>query len=69
MQQFFQAKHTVMAPAEEYPDYVVQQALLKQSNTTGTEPKDHHSYILKVCGREEYLLGNYPICQYQVCGL
>ena len=27
------------------------------------------SYILKVCGCEEFLLGNHPISQYKVVGL
>ena len=57
-----------MAQAMSYPTEVIDQFLQKRANTGysthGTEEAD--KYILKISGKEEYLLGEYPLCQYQV---
>ena len=54
-----------MAPAESHPDNVIEQFFQKRANT-GHVTCQQENYILKVCGKEEYLLGDYPICQYKV---
>ena len=48
-----------------YPKDVVEQVLQKRANT-GQYVEQADKYILKISGKEEYLLGEYPLCQYQV---
>ena len=48
-----------------YPQEVIDEFLQKCANT-GQANEQADKYILKISGKEEYLLGNYPLCQYQV---
>ena len=60
-----QAVKTIMLPAMSYPQEVIDEFLQKCANT-GLANEQADKYILKISGKEEYLLGNYPLCQYQV---
>ena len=55
-----------MRPATSYPHEVIDEFLQKCANT-GQANEQADKYILKISGKEEYLLGKYPLCQYQVC--
>ena len=55
-----------MRPATSYPQEVIDEFLQKCANT-GQANEQADKYILKISGKEEYLLGKYPLCQYQVC--
>ena len=55
-----------MRPAMSSPHEVVYEFLQKCANTTGQANEQADKYILKISGKEEYLLGDYPLCQYQV---
>ena len=63
---FSQAVKTIMRPATSKPHEVIDEFLQKCANT-GQANEQADKYILKISGKEEYLLGNYPLCQYQVC--
>ncbi|KAG1679555.1 Phosphatidylinositol 4,5-bisphosphate 3-kinase catalytic subunit delta isoform [Nymphon striatum] len=39
-------------------------ALNKKSHMTGIRHPNSNSYVLKVCGLQEFLLGDHPICQF-----
>lgn len=67
-------KYTVRVPKDAYPEGITAEALLKKFKSM-LLPKDQmqlkvqeyvKSYLLKVCGCEQYLLAKYPICQYKV---
>ena len=63
---FLQAVKTIMRPATSKPHEVIDEFLQKCANT-GQANEQADKYILKISGKEEYLLGKYPLCQYQVC--
>lgn len=52
--------------AENYPDDVINQALRKQGQSTGGQRAksfDLDDYVLKIVGREEYLLPDENMCR------
>ena len=38
--------------------------LRKLANSLNMRGEHPHNYVLKVCGREEYLFGDYPLIQF-----
>ena len=58
----------VLIPTMAFPEEVVLKVLHKQSSTTGRVVKDEekYQYFLKVAGREEYLLGQNMLSQFNV---
>jgi len=50
-----------------YPDDVVKMALEKCQSRSAMTIDSPENYVLKVIGRDEYFLGNYPISQFKVC--
>jgi hypothetical protein len=62
-----QTAYTLQVAVEStLPDTLVEMALKKRSTCTGAPLESADSFVLKVCGREEYFLGNYPLSQFKV---
>ncbi len=57
--------YKIFSDATSRADDVVRQILQKRA-VAGRPPDDPDNYVLKISGREEYLLGEYPLCQYKV---
>lgn len=47
------------------PLELVEKSLLKKAQTLKLTHEQPCNYVLKVCGRDEYLLKDYPLNQYQ----
>lgn len=66
-------KYTVKVPKDAYPENITQETILKNlkcSKMTKEQQqqsaREHQcSYLLKVCGIDQYLLERFPICQYK----
>ncbi|KAG1683794.1 Phosphatidylinositol 4,5-bisphosphate 3-kinase catalytic subunit alpha isoform [Nymphon striatum] len=66
-------KYTVRVPKDAYPEKITAEAILKKVKSMllpkaqqQQKVQEHvQSYLLKVCGYEQYLLAQYPICQYK----
>ena len=66
--------YTVKVLKDVYPDSIIAEAILKKTKSMGLMKDEQqqsvvehqNSYILKVCGSDEYFLGNFPISQYKV---
>lgn len=62
--------HAFNVPADAYPDELLVLVLRKRGAIMGVHDLDKpNDYVLKIVGRESYLLGNYPLLQYTVCSL
>lgn len=67
-------KYTVKVSKDDYPESVTQEAILKKlkcMKLTKEQQKERarehqHSYLLKVCGIDQYLLERFPLSQYKV---
>ena len=55
----------VVIPPTAYPDALVEQTLKKKFAPLTMQREDPRDYVLKVCGREEYLLKRVPLSQYR----
>ena len=62
---FLLSANRLFMSAENYPDDVINQALRKQGQSTGQRAKsfDLDDYVLKIVGREEYLLPDENMCR------
>lgn len=59
--------HAFNVPAEAYPDELLVLVLRKRGAIMGVHDLDKPAdYVLKIVGRESYLLGNHPLLQYTV---
>ncbi len=58
----------VKVPCEANAETVIREAVESSSKKSGVleNIRNCTDYVLKICGREEYLLGSYPISQYKV---
>ncbi|CAH3118738.1 unnamed protein product [Porites lobata] len=57
--------HAFNVPADAYPDELLVLVLRKRGAIMGVHDLDKpNDYVLKIVGRESYLLGNYPLLQY-----
>lgn len=62
--------HAFNVPADAYPDELLVLVLRKRGAIMGVLDLDKPAdYVLKIVGRESYLLGNYSLLQYTVCNL
>ena len=52
-----------MLHVEDHPEFVIDAAIRKQCNQSVRKYYDH---VLKVVGKEEYLYGQTPLCQFKV---
>jgi phosphatidylinositol-4,5-bisphosphate 3-kinase catalytic subunit alpha/beta/delta len=46
------------------PVQILHNILAKRANSMNTHGERTSDFIMKICGREEYLFGEYPIIQY-----
>ncbi|CAL8074635.1 unnamed protein product [Orchesella dallaii] len=56
---------TVRVAVEAYGDTVISEALEVYAKGRSLDSRSYKDYVLKICGRQEYLLGPYPISQYK----
>lgn len=56
---------TFRVPLNAFASELIDLVLHKRSNITGLPVENKEDYLLKVSGREEYLLDNLPLAQYQ----
>ncbi len=61
-----QVCYTFHLSVDAYCEELVQMALEKRAKNTGQQVAPVTNYVLKVCGREEYFLGPYPLSQFVV---
>lgn len=67
-------KYTVKVSKDDYPESVTREAILKKLKCMKMTKEQQqncareyqHSYLLKVCGIDQYLLERYPLSQYKV---
>lgn len=57
---------TVRVAVEAYGETVIGEALEVYSKGRPRDSRCNTEYVLKICGRQEYLLGSYRISQYKV---
>ena len=68
------SKITLKLPHDAYPENVIAETIRLRVRTFSMSPEQRQqcvqqhlmTYILKVCGCEELLLGDYPLSQYKV---
>ncbi|XP_004227276.3 phosphatidylinositol 4,5-bisphosphate 3-kinase catalytic subunit alpha isoform-like [Ciona intestinalis] len=66
----FQTHASVCVPCDTTPTMIISEVVKKKvltfnnSQSSSTKSINEH-YVLKVCGLNEYLEGNFPICQYK----
>lgn len=60
-----QVRYTFRVPVQSFPRELLQLVLQKLELTTGTEQGNPEDFLLKVCGRDEFLIGEYPLSQFQ----
>ncbi|KAH9629422.1 hypothetical protein HF086_013336 [Spodoptera exigua] len=51
-------------PETRTPQQHIEVILRRLANSLNMRGEDPHNYVLKVCGREEYLFGDYPLIQF-----
>ncbi|XP_058443761.1 phosphatidylinositol 4,5-bisphosphate 3-kinase catalytic subunit beta isoform [Malaya genurostris] len=56
---------TVKIPCKATPDEVLKRILEKKQISVNTRNENSSDFILKVCGREEYMFGDHPIINFQ----
>lgn len=56
---------TVKIPCKATPDEVIKRILEKKQISANTRSDNSADFILKVCGREEYIFGDHPIINFQ----
>ncbi|KAI0229642.1 Phosphatidylinositol 4,5-bisphosphate 3-kinase catalytic subunit beta [Lamellibrachia satsuma] len=56
--------YTLQVDLTSSPDALIRQALSKRAATTGKRPVNSQEYVLKMWGRDEYMLGNYCLSQF-----
>lgn len=56
---------TVKIPCKATPDEVIKRILEKKQISANTRNENSNDFILKVCGREEYMFGDHPIINFQ----
>lgn len=56
---------TVKIPCKATPDEVIKRILEKKQISVNTRNENSSDFILKVCGREEYMFGDHPIINFQ----
>ncbi|XP_055620470.1 phosphatidylinositol 4,5-bisphosphate 3-kinase catalytic subunit beta isoform [Toxorhynchites rutilus septentrionalis] len=56
---------TVKIPCKATPDEVIKRILEKKQISANTRNENSCDFILKVCGREEYMFGEHPIINFQ----
>lgn len=56
---------TVKVPCKATPDEVIKRILEKKQISANTRNENSSEFILKVCGREEYIFGDHPIINFQ----
>lgn len=56
---------TVKIPCKATPDEVIKRILEKKQISANTRNENSSDFILKVCGREEYMFGEHPIINFQ----
>ena len=67
-------KYTVKVAHPSTPEYVIAEAIRKRTRSmhmTSEQQRQciveyQHTYLLKVCGCDQFLLENHPISQYKV---
>ena len=67
-------KYTVKVSHKAYPEHVIAEAIRKKTRSMHMTPEQQKkcvqeyrdSYLLKICGVEQFLLEGYPISQYKV---
>ena len=62
----FQVSFTLQVDLSSFPDDLIRQVLTKRAVTTGTTPASSEQYVLKVWGRDEYMLGDFCLSQFMV---
>ena len=68
------SKITMKVPYDATPEDVIAESIRRKIRTMNVSAEQQQkcvtmhitSYVLKVCGCEEFLLGNHPISQYKV---
>ncbi|RDD40507.1 Phosphatidylinositol 4,5-bisphosphate 3-kinase catalytic subunit beta isoform [Trichoplax sp. H2] len=60
-------KHTASVPYYQTASFVVRQVLIAKAKKGqgNVHQEDYNSYVLKICGRNEYLISEVPIHQYK----
>jgi phosphatidylinositol-4,5-bisphosphate 3-kinase catalytic subunit alpha/beta/delta len=61
----FQFSSSLCVPITRTPQQHIEIILRKQATSLNMRIEPASNYVLKVCGREEYLFGDYPIIQFQ----
>ena len=61
-----QTTYTFQVRSDSTPEMLVQSALEKMAKNSGNRMKETEHFVLKVAGREEYLLGEFPLKQFMV---
>ena len=56
-----------MSIAQSRPEDVVKMALDKCQSRSAMLVDSYDNYVLRVSGRDEYFLGDYPLSQFKVC--
>ncbi|CAH1772431.1 unnamed protein product [Owenia fusiformis] len=59
------AKYGFLVQTCDTPSTLIKQVLKKRDATTGQAMDGVENYLLKICGRQEFLLGEYPLSQYK----
>lgn len=62
---FFQTKFKFNVPITITPSKLLESILNKKATLLNIRGEYVSDYILKVCGRDEYLVGEYQIIEYQ----
>lgn len=70
-------KYTVKVSKDDYPESVTREAILKKLKCMKMTKEQQqicareyqHSYLLKVCGIDQYLLERFPLSQYKVSSI
>ncbi|XP_072943702.1 phosphatidylinositol 4,5-bisphosphate 3-kinase catalytic subunit delta isoform [Epargyreus clarus] len=55
---------TTRVPVDHTPHQHIETVLRKKANSLNIRGEHPRNYVLKVCGREEYLLGDHPLIQF-----
>ncbi|XP_052755017.1 phosphatidylinositol 4,5-bisphosphate 3-kinase catalytic subunit delta isoform [Galleria mellonella] len=56
---------SLCVPFTQTPQQHIEIILRKQAKSLNIRGEHPHNYVLKVCGREEYLFGDYPLIQFK----
>ena len=63
---YIQVYYTFLVGVSSRPHDLVQMVIEKREKTTGCNIGPPEHFVLKVCGREDYLIGDYPLSQFMV---